>query len=51
VADDLDIILSIVVLMFNEEDGIGAFFARVEPVAKTVVAPLRRPEEGTRTCL
>jgi len=40
-----DIILSIVVPMFNEEDGIDAFFARVEPVAEAVVAPLRRPYE------
>ena len=45
VADGSDIILSIVVPMFNEEDGIDAFFARVEPVAEAVVAPLRRPYE------
>lgn len=44
-ADGPDIILSIVVPMFNEEDGIDAFFARVEPVAEAVVAPLRRPYE------
>jgi polyisoprenyl-phosphate glycosyltransferase len=42
VADGPDIILSIVVPMFNEEDGIDAFFARVEPVAEAVVMPLRR---------
>ena len=44
-ADDPNIILSIVVPMFNEEDGIDAFFARVEPVAEDVVAPLRRSYE------
>ncbi len=45
VANSSDIILSIVVPMFNEEDGVDAFFARVEPVAEAVVAPLRRPYE------
>lgn len=44
-ADGSGIILSIVVPMFNEEDGVDAFFARVEPVAEAVVASLRRPYE------
>jgi len=50
VAESPDIILSIVVPMFNEEDGVDAFFARVEPVAEAMVAPLRRSEDGTGTC-
>lgn len=44
-ADDTDIVLSIVVPMFNEEDGLEAFFARVEPVVESIVAPLRRSYE------
>jgi glycosyltransferase involved in cell wall biosynthesis len=45
VADGPEIILSIVVPMYNKEDAVDAFIARVEPVAEAVVAPLRRPYE------
>jgi glycosyltransferase involved in cell wall biosynthesis len=39
------IVLSIVVPMYNEADGIDAFFARIEPICERVVAPLRQDYE------
>lgn len=39
------IVLSIVVPMFNEEEGIEVFLERVEPVAEAAVAPLRQDYE------
>ncbi|MHA1538122.1 MAG: hypothetical protein ACTSUD_11255 [Alphaproteobacteria bacterium] len=39
------IVLSIVVPMFSEAEGIGVFLERVEPVAEAAVAPLRQDYE------
>lgn len=38
-------ILSLVVPMYNEADGLGPFLARVEPVLEALVRPLRRGYE------